>query len=98
MEDDAFLLVLLVLFFKCACYSCLWGSWGTDALFLTRWDLQESSFCVVRAGAALTVLVGRGCAGRGGHGFGLLFKVSDYYSQISDGHFQVPGAAPVYVF
>lgn len=60
-----------------------------------RWELQESSFGVVRARAALTVLVSRG---GGGHGFGLLFKVSDYYSQVSNGYFQVPGTAPVYVF
>lgn len=99
MEDGVFLLVLLVLFLKSVHVIVVsLGPWGAAQLFFTRWELQESSFGVVRAGAALTVLVSRGGAGWGGHGFGLLFKVSDYYSQVSNGYFQVPGAAPVYVF
>lgn len=63
-----------------------------------RASVSGRSVSVVRAGAAVTVLVCWGSAGWGGHGFGFLLKVCDYYSQVSHRHLQMLGAAPVHIF
>lgn len=58
----------------------------------------DPPFSVVRARAALTVLVCRGSARWERNGLDFLFKVCDDYSQVSNCDLQMLGAAPVYVF
>lgn len=67
-----------------------------------RGGAGEAPLCIFRAGAILTVMIGRGGGaggrGGGGRGLGLLLKVRYDDRQVAHRHLQVLGAAAVDVF